>query len=72
MEWSATRFDRFNLGERDPAIQWKDGWVCPTDGLDEVAKIWIPNPAWNQTTVVQPTASHFIEGAIPLKSTNFI
>jgi len=39
MEWSATRFDRFNLGERDPAIQWKDGWVCPTDGLDEVAKI---------------------------------
>jgi hypothetical protein len=35
-EWSASFPGRVTSGERGPDIHWKDGWVGPIPGLDDV------------------------------------
>jgi hypothetical protein len=35
-EWSASRLDRFTLGESAPGTHWIEGWVNPRAGLDDV------------------------------------
>jgi hypothetical protein len=35
-EWPASRPGRFTPAERDPDTQWKEGWVNPRAGLDDV------------------------------------
>jgi hypothetical protein len=37
-EWSASRPDHFNPGERAPGTHWIGGWVDPRAGLDDVEK----------------------------------
>jgi len=44
-EWLDLRPSRFIAGERVPGNYWLGGWVCPTAGLDAVAKRKIPNIA---------------------------
>jgi hypothetical protein len=48
-EWSTSRPDRFNIGERDPGTHWIGGWVDPKAGLDDVVKILDPTGTGNPT-----------------------
>jgi hypothetical protein len=38
VEWSASRPDRLNPGERAPGIHWIEDWADPRAGLDDMEK----------------------------------
>jgi hypothetical protein len=65
-EWSASRPGRFIHGERTPGPHWREGWVNPGTGLDDVERIkFLILPALElQPPAVQPVASHYTDCAI--------
>jgi hypothetical protein len=50
------------IPRKEPRYHWIQGWMGPTAGLDTaVGNRKVPAPVGNQTTVVQPEASHYTD-----------
>jgi hypothetical protein len=66
-EWSTSRPDRFNTGERAPGTHWTGVWVGPRAGLDDVEKrkfLTLPGLEL-RPAVAQSVASRYTDCAIP-------
>jgi hypothetical protein len=63
-EWSASRPDRFNPGERAPGTHWKRGWMGYRASFDAVEKWKISFPCRLSNPAVQSVACRYTDWAI--------